>query len=109
MTVELPAITGADIERFCDMGTWYVLPEFRSHSIRLIKALLAQDSYHFTALTPSPKVVPIHTRLGFHPLDTSAALIANSYAYHGRRVSERSAVLIPRHRWLWLALTFHPG
>ena len=59
------------------MGTWYVLPEFRSHSIRLIKALLAQDSYHFTALTPSPKVVPIHTRLGFHPLDTSAALIPN--------------------------------
>jgi hypothetical protein len=65
------------VERFCDLGTWYVLPEFRSHSIRLIKALLAQDGYHFTALTPSQKVVPIHTRLGFHPLDTSAALIPN--------------------------------
>jgi hypothetical protein len=63
------------VERFCDLGTWYVLPEFRSRSIQLIKALLAQDGYHFTALTPSPKVVPIHTRLGFHPLDTSAALI----------------------------------
>jgi hypothetical protein len=65
------------VERFCDLGTWYVLPEFRSHSIRLIKALLAQDGYHFIALTPSDKVVPIHTRLGFHPLDTSAALIPN--------------------------------
>lgn len=65
------------MERFCDLGTWYVLPEFRSHSIRLIKALLAQDGYHFTALTPGDKVVTIHTRLGFHRLDTSAALIPN--------------------------------
>lgn len=65
------------VERFCDLGTWYVLPEFRSHSIRLIKALLAQDGYHFTALSPSRRVVSIHTRLGFRPLDTSAALIPN--------------------------------
>jgi len=65
------------VERFCDLGTWYVLPEFRSHSIRLIKALLAQDGYHFTALSPSREVTPIHTWLGFHPLDTAAALILN--------------------------------
>ena len=64
-------------ERFCDLGTWYVLPEFRFHSIRLIKAVLAQDGYHFIALTPSSKVVPILTRLGFRALDTSAALIPN--------------------------------
>ena len=65
------------VERFCDLGTWYVLPEFRFHSIRLIKALLAQDSYHFTSLTPSDKVAAIHTRLGFRPLDTSAVIIPN--------------------------------
>jgi hypothetical protein len=65
------------VERFCDLGTWYVLPGFRFHSIRLIKAVLAQDGYHFTALTPSDKVAPIHTRLGFRSLDTSAVLIPN--------------------------------
>ena len=65
------------MEWFCNLGTWYVLPEFRSHSIRLIKALLAQDDYHFTALTPDHKVVSIHTKLRFHPLDTSGALIPN--------------------------------
>ncbi len=65
------------VERFCDLGTWYVLPDFRLHSIRLIKAVLAQDGYHFTALTPSEKVVSIQSRLGFRPLDTSAALIPN--------------------------------
>lgn len=65
------------VERFCDQGTWYVLPEFRFHSIRLIKAVLAQDGYHFIALTPSYKVVPILSQLGFRALDTSAALIPN--------------------------------
>jgi len=65
------------MERFCDMGTWCVLPEFRFHSIRLIKAVLAQDDYHFTSFTASDKVATIHTRLGFRPLDTSAALIPN--------------------------------
>src|SRR5262249_46702180 len=65
------------MERFCDNGTWYVLPEFRLYSIRLVKALLAQDSYHFSALTPSHKVVSIYSRFGFHPLDTSAPIIPN--------------------------------
>ena len=65
------------VERFCDLGTWYVLPQFRFHSIRLIKALLEQDGYHFTALTASRKVVTIHTRLGFRSLDTSAVVIPN--------------------------------
>jgi hypothetical protein len=65
------------MERFCDLGTWYVLPEFRLHSIRLVKAVLAQDDYHFTALTPSHKVVPIYTRFGFRSLDTSVSLIPN--------------------------------
>ncbi len=65
------------VERFCDLGTWYVLPEYRFHSIRLIKAVLAQDGYHFTSLTASDKVASIHARLGFRPLDTSAAAIPN--------------------------------
>ncbi len=64
-------------ERFCDLGVWYVLPEFRFHSVRLMKALLAQDGYHFTSLTPNDKVMSILTKLGFRPLDTSAALIPN--------------------------------
>jgi hypothetical protein len=65
------------MERFCDLGTWYVLPQFRFHSIRLIKALLAQRGYHYTCLTPNDKVVSIHSRLRFRHLDTSAALISN--------------------------------
>lgn len=64
-------------ERFCDLGTWYVLPDFRFHSIQLLKASLEQDGYHFTALSPSDTVAKINTKLKFRPLDTTAALIPN--------------------------------
>ena len=62
-------------ERFCNLGAWYVLPEFRFHSLRLLKELLMQDGYHFTGLSPSETVLSIHTRYKFRHLDTSAALI----------------------------------
>jgi len=65
------------LERFCNLGTWYVLPDFRFHSIRLLKALLAQDGYHFTSLSPCKTVVSINTRLRFRTLDTTAALVPN--------------------------------
>jgi hypothetical protein len=70
-------LVAGKVERFCDLGTWFVLPAFRFHSLRLLLAALAQDGYHFTALSPSDYVVPINTRLKFRHLDTSAALIPN--------------------------------
>ena len=38
------------VEQFCNMGAWCVLPAYRSHSIRLLIAMLAQEGYHFTCL-----------------------------------------------------------
>jgi len=32
-------------ERFCNLGAWCVLPDFRFQSVRLLKALLAQEGY----------------------------------------------------------------
>jgi hypothetical protein len=60
--------------RFCNLGAWCVLPQYRFHSLKLIKALLAQDGYEFTDLSPSGNVVPVNTRLGFSFLDTATAL-----------------------------------
>ena len=37
-------------ESFCNLAGWCVLPEYRFHSVRLLKALLAQEGYHFTDL-----------------------------------------------------------
>ena len=53
------------VERFCNLGAWCVLPEHRFHALRLLKALLAQDGYHFTDLSPSGNVVGLNERLGF--------------------------------------------
>lgn len=64
-------------ERFCNLGAWCVLPDRRFHSLKLLKALLAQEGYHFTDLSPSGSVVPINTRLKFEFLDTTTALMVN--------------------------------
>jgi hypothetical protein len=64
-------------ERFCNLGAWCVRPEYRFAGIRLLKALLAQDGYHFTDLSPSGNVVPLNSRLNFRFLDTTTALVPN--------------------------------
>ena len=64
-------------ERFCNLAALCVLPDFRIYSVRLLMALLAQDGYHFTDLSPTGNVIPLNTRLKFRSLDTSAALIPN--------------------------------
>ena len=64
-------------ERFCNLGAWCVLPEHRFHALRLLKALLAQDGYHFTDLSPSGNVIGLNERLGFSSLDTTTTVIPN--------------------------------
>jgi hypothetical protein len=64
-------------ERFCNLGAWCVLPDFRFHSLRLLRALLAQNDYHFTDLSPSGNVVPLNLRLKFVQLDTATAVVPN--------------------------------
>ena len=70
-------VIAGQVARFCNLGAWCVLPDFRFHSVRLLKALLGQDGYHFTDLSPSGNVVPLNARLGFRSLDTSTALVPN--------------------------------
>ncbi|OBG86498.1 hypothetical protein A5699_21530 [Mycobacterium sp. E802] len=65
------------LERFCNMSSWCVLPDYRSRSILLLKALLAQDDYHFTVLSPDEGPQEILAWHKFRFLDTSAAFIPN--------------------------------
>ncbi|MBJ7337667.1 hypothetical protein [Mycolicibacterium sp.] len=65
------------VEQFCNMGSWCVLPHYRSKSILLLKALLAQDGYNVTVLSPDEGPREILTWFKFRPLDTSASLIPN--------------------------------
>jgi hypothetical protein len=64
-------------ERFCNLSSWYVLPDSRFHSVRLLRAVLAQDGYHFTCLTPTEQVASINAQFKFRFLDTSAVLVPN--------------------------------
>jgi hypothetical protein len=86
------------LEKFCNLGAWCVLPEYRFHSLRLLKALLAQEDYHFTDFSPSEKVIALNTRLGFRFLDTTATLIPNVPwpSWPGRGVISSDPALIER-------------
>ncbi|GAB2504704.1 hypothetical protein GCM10027063_49950 [Promicromonospora xylanilytica] len=61
----------------CNLAAWCVLDEFRQHSLRLVRAMLAQRDRELTDLSPSGTVVPLNERLGFRHLDTSGALVVN--------------------------------
>jgi hypothetical protein len=65
------------MERFCNLAAWCVLDQYRSHGLRLLRTMLAQDGYTFTDLSPSGNVVPLNARLNFQHLDTASALVAN--------------------------------
>lgn len=64
-------------ERFCNLGSWCVLPDYRSRSISLLKAVLGQEQYTFTVLTPDSGSQEILAWLGFRVIDTEAAVIPN--------------------------------
>ena len=61
----------------CNLAAWCVLDEFRQHSLRLLRAMLAQRDRELTDLSPSGTVIPLNERLGFRHLDTSGALVVN--------------------------------
>jgi hypothetical protein len=63
------------LERFCNMSSWCVLADYRSKSISLLNALLAQEGYHFTVLSPDDGPREILAWRGFRFMDTSAVLV----------------------------------
>lgn len=64
-------------ERFCNLAAWCVLDEYRTCSVLLLNAMLAQKGYHFTDLSPSGNVIPLNLRLKFSQLDVTTALVPN--------------------------------
>ena len=64
-------------EKFCNLGALCVSAGARAHSVRLLRALLAQRGYHFTDFSPSGNVVGLNQRLGFVALDTRTSLVVN--------------------------------
>lgn len=61
----------------CNLAAFCVLPEFRTHSLRLMRAMLAQKGVVFTDLSPSGAVPAMNERLGFRYLDRATRLVLN--------------------------------
>lgn len=82
----------------CNLAAFCVLPEYRPHSMRLVRALLGQRGYVFTDFSPSGNVVAMNERLGFTQLDTAGRLVANLPAptRSGLRVTNDPDVLDTR-------------
>ena len=63
--------------KICNLAAWCVLENFRSHGLRLARALLAQRGYEFTDLSPSGNVIALNRRMKFRELDTATDLAIN--------------------------------
>ena len=64
-------------EKFCNPHSWCMLDDYRSHSISLALHVLRQRGYHFTMLTPNPKVAEIFIHLGFRTLRDDVVVLPN--------------------------------
>lgn len=78
-------------ERVCSLGHWAVLPQYRFHSLRLLKALLGQEGCSFTDFLPTPQVAALNARFGFRSLETATALVPNMPRPSRRRGSRISS------------------
>ncbi|HLP16754.1 MAG TPA: hypothetical protein VK470_10880 [Bacteroidota bacterium] len=66
-------IAGAT-QRFCNVSSWIVQPEFRGESIKMVLPLVRMGDCTVTNFSPSPTVERIFQQLGFEYLDTHALI-----------------------------------
>lgn len=83
-------------ESFCNLAAWCVHPDFRAHSLSLLKRQLDHRDFHMTDLSPRPDVAKLMRRFGFRDLDTTS-WVAPNMPWRGRRDVVTSLDEIARH------------
>ena len=73
-------------ERFCNVGTWFVEPAFRSHSLRLSWKLSELQGYTLTAFTPNPTSEALFRRSKYKLLTEGLHLYAPGQGARGTRL-----------------------
>ena len=76
------------IQNICNTSTWFVLDAYRSHSLKLMAAILDQKGFVFTSLSASAQVYELHRRFGFRSYVTTLVAIPNlpKLNYFSRRL-----------------------
>lgn len=74
-------------EQVCNLGALCVLPAYRVHAPRLIRAILKTPRTSYTDLSPSGNVVAINERLKMSALDVRTRLLPNLPAVRSKRVT----------------------
>jgi hypothetical protein len=69
--------TQGGIRNVCNTTTWFVLDAYRSHSLKLMVAILDQKGFFFTSLSASPEVYELHLQLKFRSHVTTLVAIPN--------------------------------
>jgi len=69
--------TQEGIRNVCNTSTWFVLDAYRSHSLKLMIAILGQKGFFFTSLSSSPDVYKLHRQFGFQSYVTTLIAIPN--------------------------------
>ena len=67
-------IVSGQVQRFCNMSSWYTRPGFRESSLSLLTAMLAQPGYTITNFTPNRDVVQVIRACGFRRLESHKVL-----------------------------------
>jgi len=87
-------------EKFCNLHSWCVLPQYRSGGLALALSLLRQTGYHFTIYTPNATVAALFQGLRFRRLDDRLVYVANLPTpwprRGGRFVESEPARIAPR-------------
>ena len=80
--------TRKGIQNVCNTSTWFVLDEYRSHSLKLMAAMLDQKGFVFTSLSATPNVYELHRQFGFRTHVTTLVAIPNlpKLNYFSRRL-----------------------
>jgi len=66
---------GGRKERFCNLNTWIVLPEYRPHSLLLFERAADIQGATLTALTPGKTFDKLYRMFGFQPLDDALRIL----------------------------------
>ena len=62
-------------EKFCNLTSWYVHPDYRSRAVSMILPLHGMKDYTITDLTPAKNVYTVQNKLGFKDLDAAGRLL----------------------------------